>query len=181
MDLYEQPGGDGMSGVSRGDHRFEPNDGAPSPARRLRSGPSLRSVRGAETIGELALAATLAGGLGGCGGTPLGDRSMTVHTIRIQQEVSPRILYVRKGDEVRWQNLQPNPVQIGILGTKWQDHLTCEKGFSQFGQVTDLVTIQPQEQVSLCFSRAGTVQYNVWLDPKNLTGSMSSTATVRVD
>ena len=170
-----------MPDVSTQARFSKPDDRARPPAHRLRRGQCLRSTPGRNAITALALAVTLAAGLDGCGGTPLSHRSMTVHTIRIQQEVSPRILYVRKGDEVRWQNLQPNPVQIGILGTKWQDHLTCEKGFSQFGQVTDLVTIQPQEHVSLCFSSPGTVQYNVWLDPKNLTGSMSATATVRVD
>lgn len=120
-------------------------------------------------------------GLAGCGVSHVTDKSVTVHDVHIRQEVTPRMLYARKGDEIRWHNLRASPIQIGILGTKWQDHVTCEKGFTRFGQMDDLVTIQPKEHVSLCFSQVGTVHYNVWLDPKNLTGSMSPTATIRID
>ncbi len=120
-------------------------------------------------------------GLGGCSTTQQTQRTTTVHYVQIHEQVAPRTLSVNKGDEIRWHNLSPSPVQIGILDTKWREHVICEKGFKRFGQVEDLVIIQPQEYVSLCFSKAGSIQYNVWLDPKNLTGSMSPTSTIRVD
>ena len=130
---------------------------------------------------RLAAAVLALVGLAGCGVTHVTEQSVTVHDVHIRQEVTPRMLFARRGDQIRWHNLLPSPVQIGILGTRWQDHVVCEKGFKRFGQMEDLVTIQPQEYVSLCFSQVGTVQYNVWLDPKNLTGSMSPTATIRID
>ena len=119
--------------------------------------------------------------LAGCGAAQDIQRSTTVHYIQIRQQITPRTLYVRRGDEIRWQNLLPGPVQVGLLDTKWREHVICEEGFKRFGQVEDLVIIQPQEYVSLCFSKTGTVHYNVWLDPGNLTGSMSPTSTIRID
>lgn len=119
--------------------------------------------------------------LGGCGAAQTIPRSARVHDVHIGQEVTPRMLYVQRGDEIRWHNLLPGPVRVGILDIKWRDHVVCEKGFKRLGLVEDLVTIQPQEYVSLCFSQVGTVRYNVWLDPANLTGSMSPTSTIRIE
>jgi hypothetical protein len=140
----------------------------------------LRKARSSALV-RLAVAMLALMEVAGCGATHVTERSGRVHDVHILQEVTPRMLYARRGEEIRWHNLLPSPVQIGILGTRWQGHVTCEKGFTRFGQMEDLVTIQPQEHVSLCFSKVGTVQYNVWLDPKNLTGSMSPTATIRID
>jgi len=50
-----------------------------------------------------------------------------------------------------------------------------------FGTIDDLVVIAPQEYVSLCFAQPATIRYNVWLDAKNVKGSMSPTATIRID
>lgn len=119
-------------------------------------------------------------GIGGCG-TPSLSKHNTVREVRIGEEVTPRLLQVQRGDEVRWQNQLERPVQVGILNTKWQDDIVCQKGFRRFGQIDDLVTIPPHSYVSLCFSKPGTIRYNVWLDPKNLTGSMSPTSTIHVD
>lgn len=120
-------------------------------------------------------------GLGGCGASQTRADAAAVHDVHIRDEITPNLLYVQRGDEIRWHNLRPHPVKIGLLDTKWRDHVVCQKGFTRFGQVDDLVIIQPQEYVSLCFSHTGTVRYNVWLDPKNLTGSMTPTSTVRID
>jgi hypothetical protein len=164
-------------------HRTTHRQDLRSPHRGLaqRRWESFPPFRGPWDIVRLTMVGLFVAGMVGCGATHVATRTATVHEIQIQQEISPRMLHVRTGDEIRWHNLLSSPVQIGILGTKWQDYVMCEKGFKQFGQVMDLVMIQPQEHVSLCFSKVGTVQYNVWLDPKNLTGSMSSTATIRID
>jgi hypothetical protein len=116
----------------------------------------------------------------GCS-TPPVSTSATIHEVRIKEDVTPRLLNVQRGDEIRWYNLLPGPVQVGILDNTWQDKVTCQKGFQWFGQMNDLVTIAPQDYVSLCFSKSGTVRYNVWLDPKNLTGSMTPTSTIHID
>ena len=116
----------------------------------------------------------------GCS-TPPVPPSTTVHEVRIKEDVTPRSLNVQRGDEIRWHNLLSGPVQVGILDNTWQDKVTCQKGFQWFGLMNDLVTIAPQDYVSLCFSKPGTVRYNVWLDPKNLTGSMTPTSTIHID
>ena len=119
-------------------------------------------------------------GFSGCG-TAAVSNPTTVHDVNISQDVTPRLLTVQPGDEIRWHNLLPSPVKVGILDNKWQDNILCQKGFMWFGQMNDLVTIAPNEYVSLCFSKPGTVRYNVWLDPNNLTGSMTPTSTIRID
>jgi len=116
----------------------------------------------------------------GCG-TSAVTPSPTVHEVHIREDVTPRLLNVRRGDEIRWRNLLPVPVKVGILDNTWQDKVGCQKGFQWLGQMNDLVTIAPQDYVSLCFSKPGTISYNVWLDPKNLTGSMTPTSTIRID
>jgi hypothetical protein len=105
----------------------------------------------------------------------------TVRYVEILDEVKPPTLYARVGDEIRWVNLQSSPVRIGILNGGWHGHVACEKGFKTFGPMEDWVEIPPQEYVSLCFGKAATVQYNEWLDTQNMKGSMTPTATIRVD
>ena len=105
----------------------------------------------------------------------------TVRYVQIFDGVKPSTLYARVGDEIRWVNLQSSPVRVGILNGGWHGHVACEKGFTRFGTMEDLVEIAPQEYVSLCFGKPGTVQYNVWLDAQNFKGSMTPTATIRVD
>lgn len=116
-----------------------------------------------------------------CGVPETRPPTASVHNIHIDDDVTPTLLYVQRGDEVRWHNLRPHPVRMGLLGTTWRNLVVCQTGFTRFGQVDDLVMIPPQQYVSLCFSRVGTVRYNVWLDPKNLTGSMTPTSTIRID
>lgn len=62
------------------------------------------------------------------------------------------------------------------------DELGCEKGAANFwGGMNDLVTIPPGGSMSLCFTRAGILNYNVWFDAENLKGLMSRTAAVYVE
>jgi hypothetical protein len=104
-----------------------------------------------------------------------------VRYVEIGTHVTPLTLYAQVGDEIRWQNLSPDPVRVGILDNQWRNHVACEKGFKGFGGMEDFVTIEPQEYVSLCFSRATTIRYNVWMDGHNLKGPMSPTAAIRID
>lgn len=131
-------------------------------------------------LGFIALVALLCG-WPGCGPPQTRPESAAVHEVYIEEGVQPVLLYAKRGDEIRWHNLRPEAVTLGLLGTTWRDHLVCQKGFTKFGLVDDLVVIPPHQYVSLCFSQPGTVSYNVWLDPKNLTASMTPTSTIRVD
>ncbi|MBU6433276.1 MAG: hypothetical protein KJS98_08170 [Nitrospirae bacterium] len=121
-------------------------------------------------------------GLSACGHRPATDVQPMVRTIHISDVVQPEVLYTTSGEEVRWKNLRSNPVRLGFLTMRLLDELACEKGVATiFGQINDLVTIPPGESISLCIVRAGELQYNVWFDEKNPKGTISRTATVRVE
>jgi hypothetical protein len=119
--------------------------------------------------------------LNGCSVKENVQSTGTVHYVQILDEVKPPTLYARVGDEIRWVNLQSSTVRVGFLNGGWHGHVACEKGFTRFGTLQDLVEIAPQEYVSLCFGKPATVQYNVWLDAENFKGSMTPTATIRID
>lgn len=120
--------------------------------------------------------------LSACGHRPATDVQPTVRTILISEVVEPEVLYTTAGEEIRWQNLRSSPVRLGFLTMRLLDELACEKGVRTFfGQVNDLVTIPPGQSISLCFVRSGDLQYNVWFDERNPKGTISRTATVRVE
>lgn len=127
----------------------------------------------------LVLCAVL-GAASGCSGLHETSRTGAVHYVQIRDHISPQTLYVHVGDEVRWQNLREGPVNVGILEHKKLDQVSCQKGFISFGEIQDLVTIEPEQYASLCFAQTGTVHYNVWMEPDDPKGTMSPTATIRV-
>lgn len=133
------------------------------------------------TVVGLVMALGVGSVVTGCSLKERVQRTGTVRYVQILYEVKPPTLYARVGDEIRWLNLQSSPVQVGILNGGWHGHVACEKGFKRFGTMEDMVVIAPQEYVSLCFAKPATVHYNVWLDAQNLKGSMSPTATIRID
>ena len=117
-----------------------------------------------------------------CGHRPATHVQPTLRTILISEVVQPEVLYTTAGEEIRWQNVRSSPVRLGFLSMRLLDDLACEKGISTFfGQVNDLITIPPGESISLCLVRSGDLQYNVWFDEKNPKGTISRTATVRVE
>lgn len=101
--------------------------------------------------------------------------------VAIQEHVSPEVLIANPGDEIRWQNVSDKTVRIGLLGNRAFDHVSCQHGFVRLGLMQDFVTIEPGDYVSLCFSHAGVVRYNVWLDADDLRGSMSPTSTIKIE
>lgn len=107
---------------------------------------------------------------------------LIVRQIEIRDTIQPEVLYAKPGEEIRWENFRSMPVQLGFLTTNLLKELGCEKGVATlFGEVNDLITIRPQESVSLCFVHTGELKYNVWFDPGNPRGAISPTATVRVE
>lgn len=116
----------------------------------------------------------------GCANASPVNTSPRTHFIQIREQVSPQELYVYVGDEVRWQNLRPDPVKVSLLSHHRLDLVACEKGFARLGTMEDSAMIPPREYVSLCFSQPGTIRYNVWLDPDNPRGSMTPTANIQV-
>jgi len=120
--------------------------------------------------------------LSACGIHSASDTRSTVRTIEISDLVKPVTVYAKSGEEIRWQNLRTNPVRIGFLTSRLLDELGCKKGVTNiFGEVSDVITINPGESASLCPLRTGVLQYNVWFDAENPRGAISPTATVHVE
>ncbi len=117
----------------------------------------------------------------GCSSRPDPRLTGTVRYFNIRTEVAPSQLIVQVGDEVRWQNLNEHAVRLRMLGDQGPDLFVCDKGFSQLGVVQDSVTIAPLQYVSLCFSKAATLRFNVWLEADNPQGAMTPTGTIRVE
>jgi plastocyanin len=121
-----------------------------------------------------------AGLLAACAAASPGTAPVRTHYVHIQDAVSPQSLAVHIGDEVRWQNLRSEPVRISLLSHLSGSGVSCETGFSHFGSLDDTATIPPNAYVSLCFARAGSIQYNVWLKPDDPLRSMTPTAKIIV-
>jgi len=119
-----------------------------------------------------------AGLLTACAAASPGTTPVRTHYIHIQDAVSPQRLDVHIGDEVRWQNLRSEPVRISLLSHLSGAGVSCQTGFSRFGSLDDTATIPPNAYVSLCFARAGSIQYNIWLKPEDPLRSMTPTAKI---
>lgn len=129
---------------------------------------------------RLAAALLCLGSLASCASPATIAQPGQTHYVRIQDHANPARLYVAVGDEVRWQNLRATPVMIGLLSPLTADSVSCGNGFSRFGSFNDTATIPPDGYVSLCFARAGTIQYNLWLNPADPLRSMTPTAHILV-
>ncbi|MBA3752841.1 MAG: hypothetical protein H0X01_01560 [Nitrospira sp.] len=117
----------------------------------------------------------------GCSSKPDPRLTGAVRYFNIRTDVAPRHLIVRIGDEVRWQNLNQHPVRLRMLEDNGPELIACDKGFSRLGILQDTVTIAPLQYVSLCFSKAATLRFNVWLDADDPQGTMTPTGSIRVE
>jgi len=134
------------------------------------------------TVGLSRLAALLVlAVVHGCSTMPETTGTGTVLHVAIHDHVSPDMLIAHLGDEIRWQNVSEKTIRIGLLGSRAYDHVSCQHGFSWLGHLRDFATIDPGDYVSLCFSHTGIVRYNVWLDADDLRGSMSPTASIKIE
>jgi len=120
----------------------------------------------------------------GCAASLGLDESHRVWDVQIhgQGHIIPIELHASVGEEIRWHNRLSTPIHLGFLGVNPVNAVGCEKGFKTwYGGVKDLVTIHPGEYVSICFTRARTVRYNIWTDLLNPFHSMSMTAFIYLD
>ena len=138
------------------------------------------TVAGARPATRLAGLLTGAALLASCAAASPDAPPVRTHYIHIQDRVSPQRLDVQVGDEVRWRNLRNEPVKISLLSHLSGTGISCQTGFSRFGMLDDTATIPPNAYVSLCFARAGSIQYNVWLKLEDPVRSMTPTAKVVV-
>lgn len=112
------------------------------------------------------------------------DDPPRVRDVRIhdRNHIVPDHLYAAVGEEIRWHNLLSVPVHLGFLGVKPVKEVGCGKGFTTwYGGIKDMVTIQAGDYVSLCFTRVGTVRYNIWMDLADPLHSMSPTAVIQLE
>src|SRR5262249_11814342 len=70
---------------------------------------------GLERLGGLSIALVCLAFVFSCANGSTVSPSSRTQFIRIREQVSPQDLYVYVGDEVRWQNLRPDPVKVGLL------------------------------------------------------------------
>lgn len=117
----------------------------------------------------------------GCGTPSSTKLTGAVRYVNIRVDIAPRQLIAQIGDEIRWQNLNPEPVRLRLLEEGTPALLECGQGFSRFGVVQDTVTIAPQQYASLCFAKPGTIRFNVWLDADNPQGTMTPTGSIRIE
>jgi hypothetical protein len=120
----------------------------------------------------------------GCAFSSGSDAPPRVRDVRIHDRthVVPDHLYAAVGEEVRWHNLLSVPIYLGFLGVNPIKEVGCGKGFTTwYGGIKDLVKIRAGEYVSLCFTRGGTVRYNVWTDLADPLHSISPTAIIQLE
>jgi plastocyanin len=115
----------------------------------------------------------------GCTHPPT-SRSGAVHDIRIAEGPEPADLIVNPGDEVRWVNMRTLPVRVDLVNVKHED-TSCERGFSNMvGTVQESATIKANDSASICFTKAGVVNYNLRMESALPGGEAISSGVVRV-
>ena len=116
-----------------------------------------------------------------CGHAPSTGTGRTVRTVEISTHVNPPVMYVSPGEEIRWTNARSNAVRLAFLNGRLLEAPHCQKGIVDlFGQVNDHITIDPGASISLCPAKSGDLQYNVWFDPEDPRGAISSTLTIKI-
>ncbi len=115
----------------------------------------------------------------GCTHPPT-TRSGVVHDIRIAEGPEPADLIVNLGDEVRWVNIRTLPVRVDLVNLRHED-TSCERGFSNMvGTVQESAIIKANDSASICFSKAGVVNYNLRMESALPGGQAISSGVVRI-
>ena len=124
--------------------------------------------------------------MAGCASTvgtdAISDRSRTgvVHDVTFEEELSPAVLAVKVGDEVRWLNQRGTAVRLEFLEGALNG-VVCQSGFSNIlRQQQESATIRTNQSSSLCFGQVGTVTYNARTDSSVAGGQRIESGTIRV-
>jgi len=88
----------------------------------------------------------------------------------LEQEVKPRDVTVRPGDEVRILNERTDSAWVYFERDRPKE-LSCRRGFSFFWGIEEVAEIKPGESVSVCFSTAGAYGYWVQSQPTTQGGA----------
>jgi plastocyanin len=118
--------------------------------------------------------------IAGCAGVSSTSRTGVIHDVRFEEHMTPANLRVQPDDEVRWVNQRSMPVTVEFLSYALDD-VTCQRGFDNLiGRQQEMATIQPNQSVSLCFGKPGTVTYNARMDSPVAGGQMIESGTIHV-
>lgn len=129
-----------------------------------------------------ALLATLAAcsSIQGTASIPNTSRTGEVHDVNFAEHMTPVNLRVRPGDEVRWVNQRSTSVSVEFLGDAL-DNVSCQRGFSSLlKRQQESATIEPNQSVSLCFDRSGTITYNARMVSAVAGGQTIQPGTIQV-
>lgn len=118
--------------------------------------------------------------IAGTGGIADATRTGVVRDVRFEERMTPAEIWVQPGDEVRWINERSAPVTVQFLGDAL-DEVSCQSGFSNLiRRQQEAATIGPNESVSLCFERTGTVTYNARMESPVAGGELIEQGTIHV-
>jgi hypothetical protein len=111
------------------------------------------------------IAVLILGALLGCASDiPPTSRTGEIHDIRISERPEPSQILVETGDEIRFLNMQTEPIQIDLVAVDPED-IACERGFSKgLGGVQESIRIPASASASICFSREMEIKYNVRME-----------------
>ena len=110
----------------------------------------------------------------GCAGypPPFPESSLTggLFEVKIGEALTPKVVTVKQGDEVRWVNTTSGPVDIAFMQSQ-DDLISCQKGFASPGwgyllqasvlEYLMVATVHPNDSANLCFAIPGTYAYTV--------------------
>lgn len=118
--------------------------------------------------------------IAGTGAIASTTRTGKIHDVKFEEHMTPVILRVQPGDEIRWVNQRSTPVTVEFLGDALDD-VTCQSGFSSLlRRQQESASIQPNESASLCFGKVGTVSYNARMDSPVAGGQIIESGTIHI-
>lgn len=127
----------------------------------------------------------------GCASHPFPESSLTgvVSDVKISDEsLSPEVVTVKQGDEIRWINSTKGIVDISFMQSL-SGIISCEKGFeptggslfgASGGEVFFVARVDGNHHASLCFSLPGTYEYAVQLDEATTGKSTRMHGTIAI-
>ncbi|ALA58989.1 hypothetical protein [Nitrospira moscoviensis] len=113
---------------------------------------------------------------------PTVTRTGMVKDIVIREDVSPSMVSVNPGDEIRWINKRQGPARVIFLDPV-MEQLACQRNFgglmgSDKNQYT--ANLGQNDSASVCFKNSGQVKYVVRADSNTPSGEINIPGTIQV-
>jgi plastocyanin len=114
----------------------------------------------------------------------------TVYELKIGESVTPPDLTAKRGDEVRWINMNNAPVDVALVQTQ-EELISCQKGFgstnlgyvfgtSEYENIV-MATVRPSEYAGLCFSIPGKYSYTIRTGPSSAGSTHKLTGSITIE